>query len=270
MRAPRQRQTDWTRSGGKHQVSLDTRFAAADHVRVDGYPLRMRDLVQRTGLPAPTIHFYAQQGLLPASRKTAGNQARYGEQTLERLLWIRSLQNELRLPLRSIRWILGRWGELPVAEIRTLQTLGRLLDEPDPAADAVALDAIRERLEPGDLDSLRRLGLIAAGAPISSSDLRLLEVCAAMRAAGFTEAAGFSMEQIALYRDAVERLVTEELQRIVEPILDRHSPDGLRDLVRRGLPFTNQMLSLLHERAVQAELQRWLEIAEPVPHATTA
>ena len=238
--------------------------------RMAAHPHRMRDLVRHSGLPAPTIHFYAQQGLLPPAQKTAGNQARYGEETLNRLLWIRALQTELRLPLRSIRWILGRWGELPIAEIRTLQTLGRLLDEPDPAADSAAYASIRDRLEPGDIESLRRLGLIESTGRISSSDLRLLELCAAMRAAGFTGAAGFSMEEIAVYRDSVERLVTDELRRIVEPVLDRHSPGELRDLVRRGLPFTNQMLSLLHERAVQAELQRWLEIAEPDAQATTA
>ena len=234
------------------------------------HPFRMRDLVQRTGLPAPTIHFYAQQGLMPPAEKTAGNQARYGEAALGRLLWIRALQTELRLPLRSIRWILERWGELPIAEIQALQTLGRLLDEPDPAADGAAYDAIRERLEPGDVDTLRRLGLIEQGGPISSSDLRLLELCAAMRGAGFTAAAGFAIEQIAVYRDAVERLVTEELRGIVQPVLDRHSPDQLGELVRRGLPFTNQMLSLLHERAVQGEMQRWLAIAQPETHASTA
>lgn len=230
----------------------------------------MRDLVQATGLSAPTIHFYAQQGLLPPARKTAGNQARYGEATLARLDWIRALQTELRLPLRSIRWVLERWGELPIGEIRTLQTLGRLLDEPDPAADSAALAGIRDRLGDEDIEALRRLGLIEQSGGVTSSDLRLLELCAAMRAAGFTDEAGFPIEQIALYRDAVERLVTEELRRIVEPILDRHTTEDLRDLVRRGLPFTNQMLSLLHERAVQAELQRWLDLDEAGAERSTA
>ena len=51
----------------------------------DGYPLRMRDLVRLTGASAATIHFYAQQGLLPPSQKTAGNQARYPESTVRRV-----------------------------------------------------------------------------------------------------------------------------------------------------------------------------------------
>lgn len=39
-----------------------------------------------------------------------------------------------------------------------------------------------------------------------------------------------------------------------------------------GLPFTNQVLSLLHERAVQGELQRWLELdtTADTPQSTIA
>lgn len=221
----------------------------------------MRDLVRLTGASAPTIHFWAQQGLLPPSRKTAGNQARYSEETVARIAWIRRLQAELRLSLRSVRDVLERWGQLPVGELRALQTLGRLLEEPDPAAGSAELAEIRERLEPGDFEELRRLGLAGApGGRVSSSDLRLLELVAAIRAAGLTRDAGFAVGSIAVYRDAVERLVTEELAGIVEPILDRHDPAHLRDLVRRGLPLADQLLSLLHQRAVRAELQRLIDI----------
>src|SRR5205807_1616173 len=62
----------------------------------DSYPYRMRDLVRLTATTAATIHFYAQQGLLPPARKTAGNQARYQEAAVGRVLWIRSLQHEQR------------------------------------------------------------------------------------------------------------------------------------------------------------------------------
>jgi len=225
------------------------------------FPHRMRDLVRLTGTPAPTIHFYLQQGLLPAARKTAGNQALYSEDTVRRVLWIRSLQAELRLPLRSIRWVLERHGELPIPEIRALQALGSLLDEPDPVATAEELAAV-DALDPGDVEALRRLGVVGAGGPLSSSDLRILELTAALRRAGFTEEAGFSIENMALYRDAVEHLVQEELARIIEPVLPRHDPTTLRDLVRRGLPLTNQLLALLHQKVLQSEAQRWLALAE--------
>jgi DNA-binding transcriptional MerR regulator len=229
---------------------------------------RMRDLVRLTGVSAPTIHFYAQQGLLPAPRKTAGNQALYGEATVARIRWIRALQTEMSLSLRSIARVLQMRGELPVEEIRALQALGALLDEPDPVAEADELAATRERLAPNDIASLEALGLIGGAGMISSSDLRLLELVAAMRASGFTDEAGFSIESLAVYRDAVERLVADELSRIVEPVLHRHDSETLRDLVHRGLPLTDRLLSLLHQRAVRGEMQRWLDLAPDVIGAT--
>lgn len=222
------------------------------------FPYRMRDLVRLTGVSAATIHFYQQQGLLPESQKTAGNQAAYPESTVRRLLWIRAMQNELRLTLRGIGAILERWGELPIEEMRALQALGGLLEEPDPAAPHADLTEIRERLTPKDLDALAQLGLIAGSGGLSSSDVHLLGLVAAMRAAGFTDESGFEIESIALYRDAVDRLVTEELARIIEPVLSRHDAATLRDLVRRGLPLADQLLSLLHHRAVQQAVQQWL------------
>jgi DNA-binding transcriptional MerR regulator len=225
----------------------------------EGFPLRMRDLVRLTGVSAPTIHFYAQQGLLPASRKTAGNQARYPESTVRRISWIRRIQQEQRLSLRAIGGVLERWGELPVEEMRTLQLAGRLLEEPDPAASAEELAAHRDCLTDEDIDTLRRLRMINAEGPPTASDLRLLDLVVAGRRAGFTPEGGFSLENLALYRDAVERIVQEEIARVVGPVLGRYEPQTLRDLVHRGLPIVDQMLALLHRRAVQEEMQRILD-----------
>lgn len=232
------------------------------------YPYRMRDLVRSTGVAAPTIHFYAQQGLLPPAHKTAGNQARYPEATISRLLWIRTLQDELRLPLRCIRWILERWGELPVAEIRALQALGALLDEPEPVATAEDLDSLGA-LSADDVAALQRLGLISEGVP-TAADVRLLRLCAAMRATGFTDEAGFTIENLAIYRDAIEQLVHDELLRIVEPVVLRHDPAQLSDLVRRGLPLVDQLLAILHQRAVRRLMQRWLELVDTASERASA
>jgi DNA-binding transcriptional MerR regulator len=225
----------------------------------EGFPLRMRDLVRLTGVSAPTIHFYAQQGLLPASHKTAGNQARYPESTVRRIAWIRRIQHEQRLSLRAIGGVLERWGELPVEETRTLQLAGRLIEEPDPAVSEEELAAHRDCLTDADIETLRRLRLVSAEGPLTASDLRFLDLVVAGRRAGFTPEGGFSLENLALYRDAVERIVQEEISRAIGPVLGRYDPQTLRDLVHRGLPIVDQMLALLHRRAVQEEMQRILD-----------
>ena len=240
-------------------------------IEIERHPLRMRDVVRRTGVSAATVHFYGQQGLLPPAVKTAGNQARYGEETVDRVLWIRSLQHDARLPLRTIHWVLERWGELPVDEVRALQTLGTLLEEPDPAATAEELTEVVRHLEPGDLDALRRMDLVApAGQPLTGSDARLIELVGALRAAGFSEAAGFSADSLGVYNDAVQRLVEEELARCIEPVIGRHEPTDLRDLVLRGLPLVNRLLALLHQRALTTEMHRWIDASDPLADTATA
>lgn len=231
--------------------------------------LRMRDLVRLTGTSAPAIHFYAQQRLLPAAVKTAGNQALYGMATVERVRWVRTLQTELNLPLRSIRHVLDRYGELPLEEVRTLLILGRLVESADPVAAAADREAATARVDDEDLASLRRLRLVSDGT-LTGSDVRLLELVAAMRAAGLTEDAGFHVESLAVYRDAVERLVAEELARIVEPVLLRHPPEVLRDLVNRALPLTDQLLAHLHQRAVRSETQQWLDMGRNASEEASA
>jgi DNA-binding transcriptional MerR regulator len=229
----------------------------------DGFPLRMRDLVRLTGVPAATVHFYAQLGLLPTARKTAGNQARYPESTGHRITWIRTVQQELRLSLRAIGGVLERWGQRPIEELRTLNALGTLLEEPDPTASTEEYASSgAAAIPPEDLETLRRLRLIRADGPPTTSDLRLLDLVAAGRSAGFTPEAGFSLENFALYRDAVEQLVQQEIARVVAPVLGRHDPETLRDLIHRGLPIVDQLLALLHRRAVQVELQRILDPAD--------
>ncbi len=224
------------------------------------FPHRMRDVVRLTGVGAPTIHFWAQQGLLPAPRKTAGNQAVYAEATVTRIHWIRSIQNTLALPLRTIGWILERHGELAAADISALRDIGRLLHDPETRAPADEYQRVAARLDTDDIAELRNAGLVAANGDVTAADLRLLDTIADLRAAGFSREAGFDITGLGVYRDAVEGLVTAELRSFVEPLLTRGgSTEAIHELLRRGLPLTNRLLVLLHQRAVNDEIQRWLD-----------
>src|SRR5947207_4769256 len=115
----------WPRANIKWHLTLEARAPHASPVPAS-HPHRMRDLVRLTGISAPTIHFYGQQGLLPEAHKTAGNQAQYAETTMSRLRWIRAMQNELRLSLRSIRSLLEQHGQIPVDDVQALMALGHL------------------------------------------------------------------------------------------------------------------------------------------------
>ncbi len=66
---------------------------------------RISELARRTGVPASTLRFYEQAGLLPAERTGSGYRM-YGEDAVARLELIASAK-QLGLPLEEIRELLG-------------------------------------------------------------------------------------------------------------------------------------------------------------------
>ncbi len=61
------------------------------------------ELVERTGIPASTIHHYRQLGLLPPPVRVAPNRFLYGERHVEALRLVRMLRERRHLPLEAIR-----------------------------------------------------------------------------------------------------------------------------------------------------------------------
>ena len=108
------------------------------------WSLRMKDLCDLTGLPRQAIHFYIQQGLLPAGHKTGRNMAFYGDEHVERLKLIKKLQHERFLPLKAIKALLDDQDTAFSAAQRgfllgvkqRLDTLGREAEGEKSAVDA--------------------------------------------------------------------------------------------------------------------------------------
>ena len=64
------------------------------------------ELVEKTGIPASTIHHYRNAGLLPPPERVSANRFRYGERHVQALRLIRVLRDRRRLPLSTIRDVL--------------------------------------------------------------------------------------------------------------------------------------------------------------------
>ncbi|MEU6732231.1 MerR family transcriptional regulator [Streptomyces physcomitrii] len=79
--------------------------------------LRISQLAERTGFPASTLRFYEGAGLLSPGRTAAGYRV-YGEESVERLGFIRAAKN-LGLPLEEIAEVLGVRASGACAEVRT-------------------------------------------------------------------------------------------------------------------------------------------------------
>ncbi|WP_329044838.1 redox-sensitive transcriptional activator SoxR [Amycolatopsis sp. NBC_01488] len=67
--------------------------------------LTVGELSRRSGVPASALRFYEDEGLI-RSRRTAGNQRRYGRDALRRVTFIRMSQR-VGMPLSAIREVLA-------------------------------------------------------------------------------------------------------------------------------------------------------------------
>ena len=71
-------------------------------------PMRISDLVKRTGVPRETIHYYTREGLLPKPKKSSRNQADYSDAHVEGIILIKELQDRFFLPLSAIKKIINK------------------------------------------------------------------------------------------------------------------------------------------------------------------
>lgn len=69
--------------------------------------MRIAELSRAAGVPVPTIKFYLREGLLPPGRRTARNQAEYGDEHLRRLRLVRVLRDVGGLTLAQVRDVLA-------------------------------------------------------------------------------------------------------------------------------------------------------------------
>ncbi|MER7913794.1 redox-sensitive transcriptional activator SoxR [Streptomyces sp. NPDC003444] len=105
------------------------------------HELTVGQLSARSGAAVSALHFYESKGLIN-SRRTSGNQRRYGRDTLRRVAFVRAAQR-VGIPLATIREALARlpeertptnedWARLSAAWRTELdariQQLGRLRD----------------------------------------------------------------------------------------------------------------------------------------------
>jgi DNA-binding transcriptional MerR regulator len=85
------------------------------------------ELAERTGLTVRTIRFYSDQGVVPATGRSAAGHRRYDVHGLARLDLVRTLR-ELGLPLSTIRAVLDDELSLPQVAAAHVQALDTQID----------------------------------------------------------------------------------------------------------------------------------------------
>ncbi|MFL5827407.1 MAG: MerR family transcriptional regulator [Thermoleophilaceae bacterium] len=223
----------------------------------DNGMLKMRELAEASGVSAGTIKHYLREGLLPEPVKTSRNMAYYPPEFVERIRLIKQLQEERFMPLKAIRSLLE---EDPDRARRLVELEDRILEHALAGEQTrTSLAEIRRRYDmPQEvLDRLAELGVLTPNSRgYSASDVKIVEAISRFRAGGYDERIGFTVYDTLRYRRALDELVKEEVQVLMERLAGEMSPDRAVELIEHGAEPLRDLIAALHSKALVAELQR--------------
>jgi DNA-binding transcriptional MerR regulator len=197
--------------------------------------LKMSELAEASGVSAATIKHYLREGLLGEPIKTSRNMAWYPPEFVERIRTIKRLQEERFLPLRAIR-------ELLETEPRPRVSRKEVLARFDIPANV--------------LDRLEEVGAVSpTRAGYDPDDLAVIQALERFRAGGYDESLGFTVYDTVRYRAALEPLVREEIDLLLERLGDV-APERAVEIVRAGREPLRELIGALHSKLLLAELER--------------
>ncbi|MFN2616075.1 MAG: MerR family transcriptional regulator [Thermoleophilaceae bacterium] len=218
--------------------------------------LKMKELAEASGVSAGTIKHYLREGLLPDPVKTSRNMAYYPPDFVERIRLIKQLQEERFMPLRHIKAVLDedprRARALVELEDRVLERA--LADE----RKRVSAAELRRRYEvPQEvLDRLAELEVLTPNTRgYGERDVEIVEAISRFRAGGYDERIGFTVYDTLRYKRALEELVKEEVQLLMDRLGDM-DPEAAADQIGAGAAPLRDLIGALHQKLLVAELRR--------------
>jgi DNA-binding transcriptional MerR regulator len=223
----------------------------------NGDLLRMGELVEASGVPAPTIKHYLREGLLPEPVKTSRNMAYYPPEFVERIRLIKQLQEERFMPLRAIKSVLD---EDPERARALVELEDRILDRAL-AGERTRTSAAEARERYGVpkevLDRLEALEILSPNSRgYSPSDVKIIEAISRFRAGGYDEQIGFTVYDTLRYKRAIEALVSEEVGMVMDRLAGEVSPERVVEMLEAGAQPLQDLIAALHTKLMVAELER--------------
>ena len=222
--------------------------------------LKMKELAAASGVSAGTIKHYLREGLLGDGRevvKTSRNMAYYPPEFVERIKLIKQLQEERFMPLAVIKSMLDDDPERAQALV---ELEDRILER--------ALAVERKRVSAAEVrrrydipqEVLRRLAELDVLTPTSRGygqrDVEIVAAISRFRAGGYDERIGFTVYDTLRYKRALEELVKEEVQVLMDRLAGEMDPDRAADLIAAGVEPLNELIAALHQKSLVAELRR--------------
>jgi DNA-binding transcriptional MerR regulator len=222
--------------------------------------LKMKDLAEASGVSAGTIKHYLREGLLGDGNgvvKTSRNMAYYPPEFVERIKLIKQLQEERFMPLKVIKAMLDRdpEGAQALVELED-RILERALAGESKRVSAAEL---RRRLGvPREvLERLAKLEVITPTARgYGQRDVEIVEAISRFRAGGYDERIGFTVYDTLRYKRALEELVKEEVQVLMDRLAGELEPERAAELIQAGAEPLRDLIAALHQKLLVAELRR--------------
>ena len=222
--------------------------------------LKMKELAEASGVSAGTIKHYLREGLLGEGDgivKTSRNMAWYPPELVERIRLIKQLQEERFMPLKVIKSMLD---EDPERTRALVELEDRILERALAGDSARASAAELRRRYDIPQEVLNRLSELEVLTPSSrgygARDVEIVEAISRFRAGGYDERIGFTVYDTLRYKAALEQLVKEEVQVLLDRLAGELDPDRAVDLISAGLEPLNELIAALHQKALVAELRR--------------
>ncbi|MFF1294872.1 MULTISPECIES: MerR family transcriptional regulator [unclassified Streptomyces] len=209
--------------------------------------MRLAELSERSGVSTATIKYYLREGLLAPGRQINTTTAEYDEEHLRRLRLIRAMIQVGRMPVATVREVLGHVDDdsLPRA-MRLGAAVWAMPQVPEPDADDEFVRGARASME----ELLRTLGWSNAQAltTISPSFRSLVVATAALRRLGYD----WDPETLVPYARLMHQVAELDME-----FMESHVSEAEQaEVAVLGVVLVEPMLRALHRLAQEEESTR--------------
>ena len=222
--------------------------------------IKIKDLVDRTGVTRATIHHYVKEGLLPQPAKTSRNMALYDPDCVERVLLVKGLQKQQRRSLAEVKAIME--------EARDNKGLSRLREYLDSEAakpsigkkprPSVELEELAERtgFSLNDLIAFGKGGILnvktRGGRKVCDPvDVDVADALGNLKRAGFDRETGFEARHLKIYLEAMRSLLQDEVSLFLEKVRADEDPQAVLERAQRGIEFVTPLILALRRKLLK-------------------
>ena len=209
--------------------------------------MRLAELSRRSGVSTATIKYYLREGLLAPGRQVNATTAEYDEEHLRRLRLVRAMIQVGRVPVATVREVLGHVDDESLGRtIRLGAALWALPRLPEPDEDDESVGAAHQEVE----ELLDRLGWTNAKllVTISPAYRSLVVAVAAMRRLGYE----WNAELLVAYAQLMHRAAILDLD-----FVETHRTEAEKaETAVLGAVLVEPMLQALHRLAQEEESAR--------------